>query len=92
MRAIFRELQRGKIDRSLFTANANAYFDSQTLADYASSLGPLGEPQSFILAQTENRGGMVYRSFRVLLAEKNLLVSTYELPDGKIEQYMVTAQ
>jgi CubicO group peptidase (beta-lactamase class C family) len=92
MRAIFRELQRGKIDRSLFTANANAYFDSQTLADYASSLGPLGEPQSFILAQTENRGGMVYRSFRVLLADKNLLVSTYEWPDGKIDQYMVTAQ
>jgi hypothetical protein len=35
---------------------------------------------------------MVYRSFRVLLAEKNLLVSTYELPDDKIDQYMVTAQ
>jgi CubicO group peptidase (beta-lactamase class C family) len=92
MRAIFRGFQRGKIDRSLFTVNANAYFNSQTLADYASSLGPLGEPQSFILAQTENRGGMVFRSFRVLVGEKNLLVSTYELPDGKIEQYLVLAQ
>jgi len=28
----------------------------------------------------------------VLLADKNLLVSTYEWPDGKIDQYMVTAQ
>jgi len=92
MRCIFRSLQRGKIDRSLFTVNANAYFDNQTIADYASSLGPLGEPRSFVLVQTENRGGMVYRSFRVLAAEKSLLVSTYELPDGKIDQYMVLAQ
>jgi hypothetical protein len=27
-------------------------------------------------------------SFRVLAAEKNLLVTTYEMPNGKIEQYL----
>ena len=35
-------LQQGKIDRSLFTDNANAYFTDQALKDYAGSLGPSG--------------------------------------------------
>ncbi|MBW8868671.1 MAG: serine hydrolase, partial [Acidobacteria bacterium] len=35
-------LQRGTIDRSLFTANANFYFDPQGISDFAASLAPLG--------------------------------------------------
>jgi len=41
-RGIFEGLQRGTIDRSLFTENANFYFNGQALRDYGSSLGPLG--------------------------------------------------
>src|SRR5581483_8788443 len=37
-KAILVGLQKGKIDRSLFTDNANAYFDKQCLDDLASSL------------------------------------------------------
>ena len=33
---IFEGLQRGEIDRSLFTTNANGYFDDQALHDFAS--------------------------------------------------------
>ena len=47
IRKVYDGLQQGKIDRSLFTDNANAYFTEQALKDYASSLGPLGAPQSF---------------------------------------------
>jgi CubicO group peptidase (beta-lactamase class C family) len=49
-RAIFTGLQQGKIDRSLFTDNANAYFTEQALQDFASSLGALGTPQDFALS------------------------------------------
>ncbi len=45
MRKIYDGLQQGKIDRSFFTDNANAYFTEQALKDFASSLGPLGAPR-----------------------------------------------
>src|SRR5262249_23117403 len=47
-RKIFADLQAGRIDRSLFTDNANSYFSEQALQDFASSLAPLGSPKEFI--------------------------------------------
>jgi len=52
-RAIFDGLQRGTVDRSLFTSNANAYFSDQALKDFQSSLAPLGTPTGFV--QTVSR-------------------------------------
>jgi D-alanyl-D-alanine carboxypeptidase len=91
-RNIFEGLQRGTIDRSLFTSNANAYFSEQALRDFASSLGPLGAPTSFVQTRRAERGGMVYRSYRVTFPNQTLRVWTYEMPDGKLEQYQVAPQ
>jgi D-alanyl-D-alanine carboxypeptidase len=88
-RAIFDGLQRGTIDRSLFTSNANAYFSDQALKDFQSSLGPLGTPTGFVQTRTSLRGGMTYRSYRVTFPNQVLRVWTYEMPDGKLEQYQV---
>ncbi len=90
-RKIFDGLQRGAIDRSLFTDNANAYFSEQALKDFASSLAPLGAPQQFSQTAQQLRGGMTLRSYRVRFPDKTLRVWTYELPDGKLEQYQVAA-
>ncbi len=90
-RGIFEELQHGKIDRSLFTDDANAYFTDQALRDFASSLGPLGAPQQFNQTAEEGRGGMTFRAYRVVCAKKNLVVTIYEMPDGKLEQFLVAA-
>jgi D-alanyl-D-alanine carboxypeptidase len=91
-RGIFDGLQRGTIDRSLFTSNANAYFSNQALKDFQSSLGPLGTPTSFVQTRKSERGGMVYRSYRVTFPNQTLRVWTYEMPDGKLEQYQVAPQ
>ena len=91
-RAIFEGLQRGTIDRSLFTSNANAYFSDQAVKDFATSLGPLRAPTSFVQTRKAERGGMVYRSFRATLPGRTLRVWTYETPDGKLEQYQVAPQ
>ena len=88
-RQIFEGLQQGKIDRSLFTANANFYFSDQALQDFASSLGPLGAPQEFTQTGQGLRGGMTFHRYRVKLAQKTVSVSTFEMPDGKLEQYQV---
>ncbi len=90
-RAIFSGLERGMIDRSLFTSNANAYFSDQALKDFQSSLGPLGNPSGFVHTRRSLRGGMIYRSYRVSFPNRTLRVWTYEMPDGKLEQYQVAA-
>ncbi len=88
-RQIFLGLQNGKIDRLLFTENCNAYFDAQTLGDYASSLKPLGIPLEFRERMSELRGGMTFRIYDVIFPGTHLEVTTYQMPDGKIEQYLV---
>lgn len=88
-RKIFEGLQRGRIDRSLFTEDANAYFSEQAIKDFASSLGPLGAPMEFTQTGQSLRGGMTGRFYSVKLKDRTLSAWTYEMPDGKIEQYQV---
>lgn len=88
---IFKGLQKGTIDRSLFTSNANFYFSAQAIADFASSLAPLGEPTSFVQVSQSLRGGMVLRVYQARFANGGAGVRawTFEMPDGKLEQYQV---
>jgi CubicO group peptidase (beta-lactamase class C family) len=88
-KTIFDGLQHGRIDRALFTANANAYFTDGALADFASGLGPLGSPQEFEQANQSLRGGMVQRAFRIKCGAKTLRLTTFTMPDGKLEQYQI---
>ncbi len=92
MRKVYDGLQQGKIDRTLFTDNANAYFTDQALKDYAASLGPLGAPDSFNQTRTSGRGGMIDRIYEVKYPKKNLVIIIYQMPDGKIEQYLIAEQ
>jgi hypothetical protein len=39
----------------------------------------------------QNRGGLTFAMFRVGMAGKHVDVTTFEEPDGKIEQYLVRA-
>lgn len=90
-RELFESFQHGKIDRSLFTPWCNAYFDAQALADFQSSLAPLGEPASVEQMGEQLRGGMTYHMFRVTFPDSSeqLRITTYTMPDGKLEQYLV---
>jgi D-alanyl-D-alanine carboxypeptidase len=86
-------LQQGKIDRSLFTDNANFYFNDTCLKDNADSLGPLGTIQEFAAQGESLRGGMNSRGYRAKMSGgKTLSISTFWMPDGKIEQYIVTGR
>ena len=86
---IFKGLQQGTIDRSLFTSDANSYFSALALKDFQSSLAPLGAPTKVLQTSQEKRGGMLERSFRVIMADRSLRVWTYQMPDGMLEQYQV---
>jgi len=88
-KGVFAALQRGEVDRSLFTANMNAYFTLQALRDFADSLGPLGTPSSFTQSGQGLRGGMVLRRFAITAGGRNLSVTAFYMPDGKIEQFLI---
>jgi CubicO group peptidase (beta-lactamase class C family) len=87
--AIYRGLQKGEIDRSLLAPNLNDYFDAQAIADFKSSLGPLGEPLTFRQVGESLRGGMTFRAFRIVYPTRRLSLTTYTYPDGKLEQFLV---
>ncbi len=80
------------VTRSLFTDNANFYFNEQALKDFASSLGPLGTPEEFIQIHLELRGGMKLRVYTIKSPKTELSAPIYEMPDGKLEQYQIAAQ
>jgi CubicO group peptidase (beta-lactamase class C family) len=90
-RKIFEALQKGEIDRALFTSNANAYFSEMALKDFAASLQPLGAPQEFTQIAQGLRGGMTLRRYRVKLPQKSLRITTFWMPDGKLEQFQIAA-
>jgi CubicO group peptidase (beta-lactamase class C family) len=87
--AIFRELQQGRIDRSLLAPNLSDYFTAEALADFQSSLVPLGEPLSFRQTGESLRGGMTFHGFDIVYPGKRLRLTTYTYPDGKLEQYLI---
>ena len=90
-RKVFSELQHGRIDRSLFTADANSYFSEQAVKDFAFSLGPLGAPLDFRQTRFGLRGGMDVRVYSVKFKSKTARITMRDMPDGKIEQFQVAA-
>jgi len=87
--AIFHDLLKGKIDRKLLAPNLSDYFTEEALADFKSSLAPLGEPMSFHQTGESLRGGMSFHGFLITYPNKRLRLTTYTYPDGKLEQYLI---
>ena len=70
VRAILEGLRAGRIDRSLFTANANSYFTATALRDCRQSLARLGRLKAVISSSEQLRGGMSHRTYRAEFARK----------------------
>lgn len=89
IRAILLGLQRGEIDRSLFSDNANSYFTDLTLSDYRNSLSRLGALQVLSRQGEQLRGGMTHLTYRAHFENNSVVMNIYILPTGKFEQFLV---
>ncbi len=89
---IYHGLQQGRIDRSLLAPNLSDYFTPQAIADFQSSLAPLGEPLSLRQTSQQLRGGMTFRSFAISYPGRSLELTTYTYADGKLEQYLIAPE
>jgi D-alanyl-D-alanine carboxypeptidase len=86
---LYHGLQQGRIDRTLLAPNLGDYFTAEALADFQSSLAPLGDPLTFHQTREELRGGMTFRIFEIRYPGRRLTLTTYTYPDGKLEQYLI---
>jgi len=73
----------------LLAPNLSDYFTPQAIADFQSSLVPLGEPLSIRQTHEELRGGMTFRAFEIAYPGRRLELTTYTYPGGKLEQYLI---
>jgi len=89
VRGILEGLRQGRVDRALFTSDANAYFTDLVLQDFAVSLQNLGKVQTVTKTNEQLRGGMTHRSYRAQFEKKTVLLNVYLMPDGKYEQFLV---
>ena len=89
VRQILEGLEQGKIDRSLFTQNANDYFTPLCLKDIQMSLAPLGSLKVLSRQNSQLRGGMTHLTYRARFEHDTLALNIYVMPDGKFEQFMV---
>jgi D-alanyl-D-alanine carboxypeptidase len=89
-RRIITGLQKGQIDRAVFTANCNFYFDQTSLDDHTKSLGPLGPVQTVSQTSSSLRGGMTFRAFDVAFSKgPKVRLTTYTTTDGRLEQFLI---
>lgn len=92
-RAVFDQLRAGRLDRAQLTENANYYFTPQAIADFHSSLAPLGEPTALEPSgKPVLRGGFVIQGYTVKYPGRTLELSTFYEPGakGRIEQFLVS--
>jgi D-alanyl-D-alanine carboxypeptidase len=83
------DLAVGKIDMSRLNANAQSYFSPAVLADYRASLAPLGPVLGLHELGHQARGGMVFHRYEAGFAPRNIIITTYELPDGRLGQFLI---
>jgi CubicO group peptidase (beta-lactamase class C family) len=92
VKAMIESFQHGRIDRGLFSENANSYFSAMALEDFQTSLEPLGAVKELVRTNESLRGGMTHRSYRARLERGAVRLNIYVLPDGKYEQFLVSQQ
>jgi len=89
VRGILDGLRQGRVDRALFTDDANSFFNETVLKDYAESLKRSGKLQDLSQTRDEQRGGMTHRNYRARFDKKTLSLNVYVMPDGRYEQFLV---
>lgn len=90
-RRLYGMLRTGTLDPATMTTNSNYYFDAAARADYAASLGALGEPAGFDAVRGPRlRGGFVNRTYTVTHPDRTLRIITYAEPGGagRYEQFL----
>jgi CubicO group peptidase (beta-lactamase class C family) len=90
-KAVFAELQSGKVNRRQFGEEFNQFLTDEKIAGAAKRLKRYGAPTKAEAVSSHERGGMEVTMTRLSFKTGALRVQMYRMPDGKIEQFFVSA-
>jgi CubicO group peptidase (beta-lactamase class C family) len=86
---VFRQMQAGSLDRSKLGEEFSIYLDEDRVREAAPRLEALGEPESVVVTNLAERGGMEVAALRFRFKTATLEVSMMRSPDGKIQQLLL---
>ncbi len=92
VKAVFAQLQKGKVNRPQFGEEFNHYLTSEKIAGASKRLKRYGDPKKAEVINIHERGGMEVTTTRLTFASRELRVLMYRMPDGKIEQFFVSRE
>ena len=91
-RTIIEGFRLGKIDRMLFTDDANFYFNSEVLMAQKTGLAQMGPTRTFNLQSENHYRDRQRKLWRIVTAHGILNAVEFDLLNGKIQEFLVTKQ
>jgi UDP-N-acetylenolpyruvoylglucosamine reductase len=89
VQALFTQLRRGRIDRSLLGEEFNLFLTDQKVTAAAARLKPYRTLKRTEVTNTHERGGMEVTTTLLRFNNGTLRVLMYRRPNGKVEQFFV---
>jgi D-alanyl-D-alanine carboxypeptidase len=87
--SFFNDLQQGKVDRRLLSADYAAFLTPARVRSAAASLAPLGDVTRAELLGVGERGGMQVATVRLTVGAHTVTTLMYRRPDGALEEYLL---
>jgi D-alanyl-D-alanine carboxypeptidase len=91
-RSIIEGFRLGKIDRTLFTDDANFYFNSHVLRAQKIGLARMGSIRTFNLLRESHQRDRQRKLWKIVTAHGILNVVEFDSLNGKIQEFLVTKQ
>jgi len=92
VKAVFAELQKGKVNRRQFADEFNHFLTDEKLSGAAKRLKRYGDPKKAEVISFNERGGMEVTTTKLTFPDGELRVLMYRRPDGVIEQFFVNRE
>jgi CubicO group peptidase (beta-lactamase class C family) len=89
---LFHQIQAGQVDRGLLGEEYRWWLTDARIAGAAQRLGPLAEPARIETNPAVERGGMEVTVTRFVFPTLTLAGLMYRTPDGKVQEFLLSAQ
>jgi len=90
--ALFRQVQAGRVDRSLLGDEFSWWLTDERVRRAAVRLAPLGEPTRVDRITRAERGGLEVTATRFLFPSRAMTALMYRSTDGKVQEFLIREQ
>ena len=91
VKRLFQQLRESKVNREQFGDEFNHFLTAKKLSEAAGRLKPYDSIKNVEMVNTHERGGMEVTTTRLLFENGALRALMYRMPNGKVEQFFLSA-